>query len=119
MVEAIVDSIGSTLEARFEYAGALASEFTRSREKGGQILDLWLDWWRVVLLKAVSSEGGAARVYGAAVSTGEAVRAIRAVLDARSNLERNVTYRLATEQMMLRMPYLEMRAEARAAERAP
>ncbi len=108
LLQEIGESIGSTLEGRFEYASSLASEFTRNREKGGQVLDLWLDWWRIVLLKAVSSPTKSASVEGTPVTVHDALRAIRAVLETRSNLQRNVTYRLATEQMMLQMPYVQM-----------
>ena len=103
----IEDVMGSSMEGRFEYANGLASDFTRNREKGGQVLELWLDWWRAILLKAVRSASGHADVEGTQLTVREIATAIGAVLEARSNLERNVTYRLATEQMMLQMPYVQ------------
>ena len=106
----IEDAIGSTMEGRFEYAASLATSFTRNREKGGQVLDLWLDWWRTFLLKAVQSNSGRIDVEGTPLTVREIAAAIGAVQEARSNLERNVTYRLATEQMMLQMPFVQARA---------
>ena len=107
IVREIEDAMGSSMEGRFEYASSLATAFTRNREKGGQVLELWLDWWRAILLKAVQSGSGQVDVEGTSLSVREVVAAISAVLEARSNLERNVTYRLATEQMMLQMPYVQ------------
>ena len=104
----IEEAMGSTMEGRFDYANSLASEFTRNRERGGQVLELWLDWWRSILLKAVGTGSGRVNVEGTALTVREVAAAIKAVLEARSNLERNVTYRLATEQMMLQMPYVDM-----------
>ncbi len=103
----IEDAIGSTMEGRFEYANSLASDFTRNREKGGEVLDLWQDWWRAILLQAVRRGSGHVDVQGTHLAVREIAAAIGAVLEARSNLERNVTYRLATEQMMLQMPYVQ------------
>ena len=105
----IEDAVGSTMEGRFEYAANLATAFTRNRENGGQVLDLWLDWWRSFLVKAVQSGSGKVDVEGTTLTVREIAAAIGAVLKARSNLERNVTYRLATEQMMLQMPYVQVR----------
>ncbi len=107
IVREIEEAIESSMEGRFEYANSLASAFTRNREKGGQVLDLWLDWWRAMLLKAVRSGSGHTDVEGTSLTVREIAAAIGAVLEARANLERNVTYRLATERMMLRMPYVE------------
>ena len=102
----IVKAIGSPLEDRFDYASRLASEFTRNREQGRQVLDLWLEWWRETLLRAIASSDGSLAINGGQVSRDQATAAIKAVLEARYNLERNVNPRLAVEEMMLRMPFV-------------
>ena len=99
----------STVE-RFRYAANLA------RAPAGllETLDLWIDWWRDVLLLATGADApltnvdrqsilrNHARIFGASCS-GAVLQALR---DAIDRLKRNANARLALEVLMLDLPHL-------------
>jgi DNA polymerase-3 subunit delta' len=97
---------------RFEYAEKLAARFGRSRDEVYTTLSLWAGWWRDVLLAAAGSERGIVNVdrrEALAASAGRyqpaaVARFLRALRDARQDLESNVNPRLALEALMLRSP---------------
>ena len=109
---AIEQAVRGGLEERFSYAARLASLFAGNRESARQELDLWLEWWRDVLvikegapefvanlsrmevLKGVAEALSSARVAGAPV----------AIQEALEHLGRNVNARLALEELMLVLP---------------
>jgi len=100
------------LEERFRYARDLSRNFRRDREPVAAELDLWLDWWRDVLLikhglrdALTNTEwaGGLDAVAGA-LDTAGAVAAAEAVAETRSALDANATPRLALEVLMLDLP---------------
>jgi len=39
-----------SLEQRFAYAQELASQFSQNRRAGAEIIEIWLDWWRDLML---------------------------------------------------------------------
>jgi len=49
-IERLLSVINGDGEERFDYALKLSSQFSRNRELVGGILDLWLSWWRDLLL---------------------------------------------------------------------
>jgi len=52
-LDRLFDVIGADYEARFAYAAQLATQFGQSRESVQEVLDLWLGWWRdLMLIKA-------------------------------------------------------------------
>lgn len=108
-IEAVVHG---SLEERFEYASRQAAIFLRDREAVRQELDLWLGWWRDVL---VVKEGApdfavnlsrleALKAVAGKLSAAQVVRAIRAVQEALEHLERNVNSRLALDNLVLALP---------------
>jgi DNA polymerase-3 subunit delta' len=52
-LEHLYEVIRSNTEKRFEHAARLASQFAQSRASVQEVLDLWLDWWRDLLLVKV------------------------------------------------------------------
>ena len=100
------------LEDRFKYASELASLFFKDRGAVHQIMDVWLTWWRDLLLL----NGGAAelitnrhRISELQEQTGwcslaDIQRFIRRLEESRSNLERNIIPRLVLELLMMDLP---------------
>ena len=111
-----VDTIGEfsrgSLTDRFEYAQQLAGRFNSNREAVFADLDLWQSWWRDILLtghrrsELVSNvaKRDALEEISAKLSVEEAAGAVAAVRRAVFLLERNVSPRLALEDMMLALP---------------
>ena len=55
-LERIDHLAGATLEERFSYAADLASTFVRDREEALRMMDLWLRWWRDLLMMKEGAE---------------------------------------------------------------
>lgn len=102
----------SPLDARFNYANALAGSFSNDRESVRQELYLWERWWRDVLL---IKEGLVAHVHNDerrdeltaqadATTTSHIVAFLESVRETLSALDANVNPRLALEHMMLAVP---------------
>ena len=102
----------SRLTERFDYAAGLAGRFPGDRRSVYSELDLWLSWWRDVLLvgqqkpdlvsnvaRIDSLRDAAERLPPASVTN-----AIRTIMRTAFLLERNVSPRLALEGMMLELP---------------
>jgi hypothetical protein len=52
-MERLLNVIDADYEGRLEYAIQLAAQFSQNRGLVGEILSLWLDWWRDLLLVKV------------------------------------------------------------------
>ena len=104
--------VRSPLAERFDYAASLADRFPRDRRSVYSDLELWLSWWRDVLLigqerpELVSNVSRLESLSGAAESLAptSVTNAIRTVMRTTFLLERNVSPRLALEGMMLKLP---------------
>ena len=102
----------ASLTERFAYAQELASELGKDRRTGAEIIEIWLDWWRDLML--IKAGGGDAIVNAehAAVLEEQAERLgatdIREFLTSLVRLQReastNVNARLALESLMLDLP---------------
>jgi DNA polymerase-3 subunit delta' len=46
----LVSLLTASLEQRFAYAQELASQFSQNRKAGAEIIEIWLDWWRDLML---------------------------------------------------------------------
>jgi len=81
-------------------------------EKIDALLDLWLLWWRDLVLAANNCLDLTVNVdmrdllkkQAAKVGSAEAERMIRAILSTREAIEQNVSARVALEVLMLDMP---------------
>ena len=111
-LDVIEDVVGGTLEGRFAYAAGLASAFERDRESAREELELWKAWWRSVLLVKEDLAGfvvhtsrlGSLEQVAASLSDAQAAHAMEAVSETAEHLERNVSPRLALEELMLALP---------------
>jgi DNA polymerase-3 subunit delta' len=107
-LDELVQLLTSSIIARFRYAESLARDPVATRET----LDLWLAWWRDVLLVAAGSETPLTNVdrqpelhehaalFGA-LQSADVIRALRAAAD---RLKRNASPRLTLEVLMLDFP---------------
>ena len=105
------------LDEKFAYAEKVAAIFGRSRIAVYEELQLWLGWWRDVLVVHEDNDDLAVnisrldtlRVASGDCTSAQVVEAIRAIQQTTSMLESNVNPRLCIEGMMLRMPQLKAR----------
>lgn len=103
---------GATISDRFDYAARLAHPFSRDREGVFEVLDLWEQWWRDLLLAAagrpelvVNSEHlDKLAEEGRQYQVRAVARFLRAIGRARQQLRENVNPLLALEVLMLELP---------------
>ena len=111
-LERIDHLAGATLEERFSYAADLASTFVRDREEALRMMDLWLRWWRDLLM---IKEGAEEFIYNIEwvrtlqarsmeYSTPQVVTFIGDIMDTLEALHDNANVRLALEVLMLSLP---------------
>jgi DNA polymerase-3 subunit delta' len=112
LLERLLEVIRGDNEPRFDYAAQLAAQFGQNRAAVQEVLDLWLDWWRDLLLVKLGSLSTITNVDHEAelVEMGQAysLPQIRAFLGsiqaAAEQLEQNANPRLALEVLMLSIP---------------
>jgi DNA polymerase-3 subunit delta' len=105
---------------RFAYAGDLGGGYSKDRAGVQAALEMWQEWWRDVLLIAAGREDRAVhrdrldrlRVLASGTDPAGAARALRAITEARQQLDENASPILALEVMMLDMPQLRPNAVA-------
>jgi DNA polymerase-3 subunit delta' len=102
----------ASLEQRFGYAQELANQFSQSRKAGAEILEMWLDWWRdVMLIKGGCQEAIINVDYETTLAEqarGLGLAEIEEFLTAlgllQEEISKNVSPRLAWEWLMLSLP---------------
>ncbi|MFQ5880384.1 MAG: DNA polymerase III subunit delta' [Dehalococcoidia bacterium] len=107
------------LRERFAYAANLASQFNRDRPAVLATLELWLEWWRDVMLVLADCEGQAVNVHllaelreaAAAHDLGSVARFLGAIGGAKRCLAENANPRLALEVLLLEAPAANVREE--------
>ena len=111
-VDRLVEISTGDYEERFAYAGELAAQFSQNRGLVWEVLDLWLDWWRDLLLVKVGCSDAITNVdmlgtladqsrNYSLVQIGDFVKSTQAT---RGYLRQNANPRLALEVMMLNIP---------------
>jgi len=108
-IEALADG---SYEERFSYAAGLGARYSREPQVVRSNLDVWGAWWRDVLLTAAGRDDLASeserldtlRSHAAQYGVAGAVRALRAVEDARKHLDEHASPTLALEVMLLELP---------------
>jgi DNA polymerase-3 subunit delta' len=111
LLEKLIEVIGGDNELRFDYAAQLAAQFSQKRAAVGEVLDLWLDWWRDLLLVKLGS-GVITNVDHenelVEMSRGYSLAQIRAFIASiqavGEQLGQNANPRLALEVLMLNIP---------------
>jgi DNA polymerase-3 subunit delta' len=94
----------------------IAQRLSADGEKVRAILELWLLWWRDIVLAANKCLNltvnvdmrDLLKVQAAKVGTTEAERTVRAILQTMESIEQNVNARIALEVLMLDMPTIKM-----------
>ena len=107
--------LAGALDEKFAYAEKIAAIFGRSRNAVYEELQLWLGWWRDVLvvhedndeLAVNISRLDALRAASSHCTSAQVVEALRAIQQTTAMLESNVNPRLCIEGMLLRMPQLQ------------
>ena len=103
---------GRSLEQRFAYAQELASQFSQNRRAGAEIIEIWLDWWRdLMLIKSGCKEDITNIDYETALekqakglSLAEIKRFLANLCLLQKEISKNVNPRLASEWLMLNLP---------------
>jgi DNA polymerase III gamma/tau subunit len=108
----VLSLLTAGLEQRFAYAQELASQFSQNRRVGAEIIEIWLDWWRdLMLIKGVCQEAIINVDYEVTLeeqASGLSLSEIKGFLANLCLLEeeisKNVNPRLALEWLMLNLP---------------
>ena len=119
LLEAVDEKVGAveevvlgSMETRFDHAAKLGSATDRDRESGRRELEVWLAWWRDVMLvkegvphlAANLSRMDTLKSVAGTLTRNQIAGAIQAVRRTRRLIARNVNSRLALEVMMLDLP---------------
>ena len=112
LVEKLLEVIRGDNEQRFNYVAQLAAQFGKNRLSVQEVLDLWLDWWRDLLLIKLGSSGAITNIDHEAelaeMSKGYSLPQIRAFINsiqaAGEQLGQNANPRLTLEVLMLSIP---------------
>jgi len=104
--------ISNDIEERFSYAIQLANQFGQHREQVFDRLNLWLDWWRDMMLLKAGIPDGVTNIDRLdalnAAAAGLSLIQIRAFIESLRScgrqLRQNASPRLALEVLMLDMP---------------
>jgi len=111
-IDRLLDIINTDYEERFAYAAQLAAQFSRSRGLVQEVLDLWLDYWRDLLLVKVGRSDTITNIDRLAmlvgIAKGYSLAQIKAVINsiqaAGEQLRQNANPRLVLEVLMLDIP---------------
>ncbi|NQW23256.1 MAG: DNA polymerase III subunit delta' [SAR202 cluster bacterium] len=111
-LEKMQETLDAGLETRFTYANEVASLFSSDRDAAKALLALWLRWWRDLLLIKEGAEeflhnadhADSLRSQASSLSTAQIVQFIKRLMQTLSNLDSNVSPRLAMEVLMLNLP---------------
>jgi len=111
-LSSLIALAGADISGRFKFAAELAEEFGKSRTAVRERLELWLDWWRDVMLMKGGCSDFVANVdregelrhhaeYLNMSAVGETIKSIRAAM---RRLDQNANPRLVLEVLMLSIP---------------
>jgi DNA polymerase-3 subunit delta' len=118
-MDRLLDIISGDYDGRFAYANQLAAQFSQNRALVQGVLDLWIDWWRDLLLVKVGYSEAITNIdqLGRLVEVAEeyTLVEIRAVITgiqtAGDQLRQNANPRLVLEVLMLDIPRKEGRSQ--------
>jgi DNA polymerase-3 subunit delta' len=111
-IDRLVSLLTTSLGQRFAYAQELASQFGQNRRAGAEIIEIWLDWWRdMMLVKGGCQEAIINVDYEKALeeqARGLSLSDIKGFLSnlclLQEEISKNVNPRLALEWLMLNLP---------------
>jgi DNA polymerase-3 subunit delta' len=111
-IDRLVSLSSASLEQRFAYAQEQANQFTQNRRVGAEIIEIWLYWWRDLMLIKGDCQDAISNVdYEVALkeqARGLSLCEIKGFLASlcllQEELSKNVNPRLAWEWLMLNLP---------------
>ncbi len=111
-IAALTDLADAGYEERFSYAAQLAAQFEKNRGFAQEILDLWLGWWRDLLLVKVGCLDAITNIDLETMlvqrAKGYSLAKVKGFIDhlqaAQEQLDRNANPRLVLEVLMLNIP---------------
>lgn len=111
-LDRLLEVAGSDAEERFAYAAQLATQFSQNRAQVYSRLNLWLDWWRDLLMMKVGSLDSIANVdrletmsdAAGGLSLGQIRSFIQSIRSTGDGLRQNASAKLALEVLMLDIP---------------
>jgi len=112
----LLDLLTKTLTASKVQRFEIVQRFGTDTEKVRSLLELWLLWWRDMVLAANDcldltvnvDRRDLLKAQAAKIGSSEAQRMVRALLQTQEALDQNVNARLTLEVLMLDMPTLKM-----------
>ncbi len=115
----LLEIINADYEERFAYVTQLVAQFSQNRGLVQERLNLWLDWWRDLLLVKVGCSGDITNVDRLATFTDMAksyglaqIKAfINSIRAAGDHLRQNANPRLVLEVLMLSIPEVDRRGD--------
>ena len=111
-IDKLLDMVGADYEQRFDYVTQLVARFSQNRVMVQEILELWLDWWRDLLLVKLGCNDTITNIDFKAmlvdIARGYNLAQVRAFIHsiqaAGEQLRQNANPRLVLEVLMLSMP---------------
>jgi DNA polymerase-3 subunit delta' len=111
-IDMLVSLLTADLSQRFAYAQELAGQFSRNRRGGAEIIEIWLDWWRDLMLIKGGCQEAIINVDYKTLLEGQArglsMSEIKGFLTSlcllQDEISKNVNPRLAFEWLMLNLP---------------
>ena len=111
-IDSLVSLLTASLDQRFTYAQELTSQFSQNRRAGAEIIEIWLDWWRdLMLIKGDCQEAIINVDYKTVLeeqARGLNLSEIKEFLNSlcllQDAISKNVNPRLASEWLMLNLP---------------
>jgi DNA polymerase-3 subunit delta' len=118
-IEKLSSLLGASLEQKFTYAQELANQFTQNRRIAVEITEVWLAWWRDLMLikggcqEAVMNVDFEATLAEQArgLSLGEIEGFLEALCLLQEGISKNVNPRLAWERLLLNLPEKKLSAK--------
>ncbi len=111
-IDSLVSLLAAGIEQRFAYAQELASQFSQDRKAGAEIIEIWFDWWRdLMLIKGGCQEAIINVDYRRVLEEQARELSLGEIMEFLTNLglleeavSKNVNPRLALEWLMLTLP---------------
>ena len=122
-LDKVLDIINGDGEERFAYAAQMATQFSQNRGLIYARLDLWLDWWRDLLLVKTGSSDGVTNIdrldtlseMAAGLSLAQIRAFIQSIRSAGEQLKQNANSRFVLEVLMLDIPEVSKHAQVKSA----
>jgi len=111
-IDSLVSLLTASLDQRFTYAQELTGQFSQNRRAGAEIIEIWLDWWRdLMLIKGDCQEAIINVDYktvleeqARGLNLSEIKEFLNSLCSLQDAISKNVNPRLASEWLMLNLP---------------